>query len=111
MEPRYWPRLAFICRVPLVRELMTWNCVIRVRRRGATAGRYTPAGVSRRLRTARRTEGSAEVLRRAGRWGLGYVRGMLSPPKPGSFTLDGETYMCVHHRHNATWLNERAVEL
>jgi SAM-dependent methyltransferase len=30
VEPRYWPRLAFICRVPLLRELFTWNCVIRV---------------------------------------------------------------------------------
>lgn len=33
VEPRYWPRLAFICRVPVARELLTWNCVIRVRRR------------------------------------------------------------------------------
>ncbi len=33
VEPRYWPRLAFICRVPLLRELITWNCVIRVRKR------------------------------------------------------------------------------
>jgi SAM-dependent methyltransferase len=31
-EPRYWPRLAFITRVPVLRELVTWNCVIRVRR-------------------------------------------------------------------------------
>lgn len=30
IEPRYWPKLAFICRVPLLRELLTWNCVIRV---------------------------------------------------------------------------------
>ena len=30
IEPRYWPRLAFICRIPLARELLTWNCVIRV---------------------------------------------------------------------------------
>jgi SAM-dependent methyltransferase len=30
IEPRYWPRLAFICRIPLLRELLTWNCVIRV---------------------------------------------------------------------------------
>jgi SAM-dependent methyltransferase len=30
IEPRYWPRLAFICSVPLLRELLTWNCVIRV---------------------------------------------------------------------------------
>ena len=32
VEPRYWPRLAFICRVPGLRELLTWNCVIRVRK-------------------------------------------------------------------------------
>lgn len=32
VEPRYWPRLAFITRVPIVREFLTWNCVIRVRR-------------------------------------------------------------------------------
>jgi SAM-dependent methyltransferase len=30
VEPRYWPRLAFICRIPVLRELLTWNCVIRV---------------------------------------------------------------------------------
>ena len=29
VEPRYWPRLAFLCRVPLLREFVTWNCVIR----------------------------------------------------------------------------------
>jgi SAM-dependent methyltransferase len=28
VEPRYWPRLAFICRIPVVREVATWNCVI-----------------------------------------------------------------------------------
>jgi SAM-dependent methyltransferase len=33
VEPRYWPRLAFICQVPLLRELFTWNCVIRVIKR------------------------------------------------------------------------------
>jgi hypothetical protein len=32
VAPRYWPRLAFLCRVPLLRELVTWNCVIRVRK-------------------------------------------------------------------------------
>jgi SAM-dependent methyltransferase len=31
-EPRYWPRLALIVRIPLLRELLTWNCVIRVRK-------------------------------------------------------------------------------
>jgi SAM-dependent methyltransferase len=33
VEPRYWPRLAFITRIPVIRELLTWNCVIRVRKR------------------------------------------------------------------------------
>jgi ubiquinone/menaquinone biosynthesis C-methylase UbiE len=33
VEPRYWPRLRVVCRVPGLRELVTWNCVIRVRRR------------------------------------------------------------------------------
>jgi len=33
VEPRYWPRLAFLCRVPLLREFVTWNCVIRVTKR------------------------------------------------------------------------------
>lgn len=29
VEPRYWPWAAPICRVPLLREVLTWNCVIR----------------------------------------------------------------------------------
>ena len=33
VEPRYWPRLALICRIPGLREVATWNCVIRVTRR------------------------------------------------------------------------------
>ena len=32
VEPRYWPRLAFITRVPLLREILTWNCVVRLRK-------------------------------------------------------------------------------
>jgi SAM-dependent methyltransferase len=31
-EPRYWPWAAPILHVPVLRELATWNCVIRVRR-------------------------------------------------------------------------------
>jgi SAM-dependent methyltransferase len=33
VEPRYWPRLRFLARIPGVREVALWNCVIRVRRR------------------------------------------------------------------------------
>jgi SAM-dependent methyltransferase len=32
VEPRYWPRLPFICAIPGVRELFSWNCVIYVRK-------------------------------------------------------------------------------
>ena len=33
VEPRYWPRLAFITRVPVLCEIGTWNCVVRMRKR------------------------------------------------------------------------------
>ena len=33
VEPRYWPRLRMIVRVPLLREVATWNCVIWMRKR------------------------------------------------------------------------------
>jgi SAM-dependent methyltransferase len=33
VEPRYWPRLRFITRIPVLREVATWNCVIRLRKR------------------------------------------------------------------------------
>jgi SAM-dependent methyltransferase len=33
VEPRYWPRLAIITRIPVVREFTTWNCVVRLRKR------------------------------------------------------------------------------
>ncbi len=32
--PRYWPWLGFITSVPGVREVATWNCLIRLRRKG-----------------------------------------------------------------------------
>lgn len=30
--PRYWPWLGLICKVPWVREVLTWNCVILLRK-------------------------------------------------------------------------------
>jgi len=33
VEPRYWPKLRFIVDIPGLREVATWNCVIRVRKR------------------------------------------------------------------------------
>jgi SAM-dependent methyltransferase len=31
-EPRYWPRLRFLASVPILREFVTWNCVVRMRK-------------------------------------------------------------------------------
>jgi SAM-dependent methyltransferase len=42
VEPRYWPRLAFVAKVPLLREVATWNCVVRLRKR-PSAGRGAAA--------------------------------------------------------------------
>lgn len=36
VEPRYWPWASAITRVPGVRELLTWNCVIKVRKIATT---------------------------------------------------------------------------
>jgi SAM-dependent methyltransferase len=35
VEPRYWPWAAFVMRVPGVREVLAWNCVLRLTRRPA----------------------------------------------------------------------------
>jgi SAM-dependent methyltransferase len=32
VEPRYYPRLHLVTRIPVVRELATWNCVLRLRK-------------------------------------------------------------------------------
>lgn len=32
VEPRYWPQLKAIVHIPLLREVATWNCVIRMRK-------------------------------------------------------------------------------
>lgn len=111
VEPRYWPRLSLICRVPLVRELLTWNCVIRARKLGARASAYALPGMVRRLIATVRAEGPAEALGRGVGWAIGYAGGLVVPPEPGTFTLGRERYHYLHHRYNATWLNERAVEV
>ena len=32
VEPRYWPQLRFIVDIPGIREVLTWNCVIRFKK-------------------------------------------------------------------------------
>ncbi|MBA3300394.1 MAG: class I SAM-dependent methyltransferase [Thermoleophilaceae bacterium] len=38
VEPRYWPKLTLITRIPGFREVFTWNCVIRIRKRSRSPG-------------------------------------------------------------------------
>ena len=38
VAPRYWPSLRFIARVPVLREVAMWNCVILLRRPGRGGG-------------------------------------------------------------------------
>ena len=52
VEPRYWPRLAFIARIPLVRELLMWNCVIRMRKLRLSRRRQQQPGRPSRQSTA-----------------------------------------------------------
>lgn len=33
VEPRYWPRMRFVVRIPLLREVVTWNCLVWMRKR------------------------------------------------------------------------------
>ena len=111
VEPRYWPRLSHLCRLPLLRELVTWNCVIRARKKSDRSSAYAPTGKVRRLISTCRADGSADTLKRALGWSVGYARGLIAPPAPGTFTLGGEPHTYFHHRYNGTWLNERAVEV
>lgn len=45
VEPRYWPWAKAVTRVPGVREVLTWNCVIRMTREDDTVG--SAAGAKR----------------------------------------------------------------
>jgi SAM-dependent methyltransferase len=38
VAPRYWPSLRFLARIPVVREVALWNCVVVLRKPGASPG-------------------------------------------------------------------------
>ena len=40
IEPRYYPAFRFVMRLPGLREIVSWNCVIWVRRRGDDSGTH-----------------------------------------------------------------------
>jgi SAM-dependent methyltransferase len=78
---------------------------------------------TRELLAGVRSRGVGDVARAAGeqlRFRAGRRAGQardwlaaraLSTTAPGTFFFDGETYPYFRHHHNATWRNERAVEV
>jgi SAM-dependent methyltransferase len=54
VEPRYWPRLAILARIPGLREVALWNCVIRVARRDDRVEGWLTEAQAARLRAAAR---------------------------------------------------------
>lgn len=74
---------------------------------------YQPPSAGARAREAIRSDGVLPFARRATLWVAQYVAGL-----PGSvlgtsrtFAYGGARYEYLAHRHNYTWLNERAVEV
>jgi SAM-dependent methyltransferase len=55
VEPRYWPRLRGIVRVPLLREVLTWNCVVHLRKAPVAQRTRTVTQADRAVRDSSRT--------------------------------------------------------
>ena len=71
---------------------------------------YGVPPITARLRRAARDEGAVGAGARLGGWGARYLAGRVRPPR-GTFTFAGRTYAYLAHRHNFTWMHERAVEI
>lgn len=74
---------------------------------------YRPRALSDRVREASRARGRVPVAVDLARYGGGLVAGLpwTVRGRRGGFRLDGEEYPYLFHRHKATWLTERAVEV
>lgn len=57
VEPRYWPRLSVLGRIPGVREVALWNCVIRVERVDVGVEGWLTDAQAERLAAAARVGG------------------------------------------------------
>jgi hypothetical protein len=71
---------------------------------------YVPPGVVARLGAAARERGAGAAAASLVGWARRWLGGWLRPGD-GSFELGGDRYEYLHHRHNFTWLNERAIEV
>lgn len=74
---------------------------------------YRPQTISHRTRAAAAARGYLPVFADLTRYGVGLAAGLPWTLRGtrGSFRLDGEEYPYLFHRHKATWLTERAVEV
>jgi O-Antigen ligase len=71
---------------------------------------YVPPALGARLRAAARERGAGTVALSVLDWGRRWLVGRLRR-RAGTFDFDGRPYPYLHHAHNWTWLNERAVEV
>lgn len=74
---------------------------------------YRPPSVTERAGDAIRRAGFASFALHAGRWLAQYAAGVPDSVfgTSGAFGYAGRSYGYLVHRHNYTWLNERAVEV
>lgn len=74
---------------------------------------YRPPSVGKRARDAIRSEGIIPFTRHATRWVTQYGTGVSGSVFGTSrtFSYRGAQLAYFVHRHNYTWLNERAVEI
>ena len=74
---------------------------------------YSPQALAERVREAAGTRGRLPVGADLARYAGGLLAGLpwTLRGRRGRFRLDGEEYPYLFHRHKATWLTERAVEV
>jgi O-Antigen ligase len=79
-----------------------------------SAVEYGVPGIGVRARRSAREGGALPTAAALGGWAVRYAAGLpraLARGRGGSFEFQGRRYLYLVHRHNHTWLNERAVEV
>jgi hypothetical protein len=76
-------------------------------------GAYSPPAPRARIAQAVRARGARPVIGDLARWATELLAGLpwTLPGRHGHFTFAGARYPYVFHRHEWTWLTERAVEV
>jgi hypothetical protein len=74
---------------------------------------YGVPDIRTRVARAARERGALTTAAACAGWAARYVAGLPKTRRGEgeTFAFQGRTYRCLAHRHNHTWLNERAVEV